>query len=194
MNTYWLGIALLVTLFSVGPAVRRFVLMRTVRDLAIPGAVVLPRFWRASLVQYRRSKWDADVSFAAPGELTGGGQHGHLQMVAQLRRPTPSVEVHLRGHGSAEPGAPTTGDPRFDQAFALRGDPAFAALLFGPEVRDLVLRVHGLGGRLAAVRDGRVDLSGPLSGGATGIRQFLGTCELLLDLMAAAVSTLPEKV
>lgn len=196
MITYWLGIALLVTLFSVGPALRRYALLRTLRELKVEGATVVPRFWRPGLIQYRRSKWDADGRFVPPGEVSHGGQQGHLLLTGRLKRSTPTVEVHPRAHDHGSPpaaGEGSTGDPRFDRAYTLSGDAAFAALLFGPEVRDLVLRLQGLGGRLSAVRDGAVEITGPIGPGPAEIRQVLGTCELLLDLLASAVSGLPEK-
>jgi hypothetical protein len=196
MNTYWLSVGLLATLFSVPPILRRLALIRTLRELKVEGATVTPRFWRPGRILYRRAKWDADVLCRPPGEISGGGPRGHLDLVGRLRRSTPGIDVHLRGHSHGAPAAEggATGDPRFDQVFSFSGDAVFASLLFSPEVRDLVLRLHGMEGRLGSVRDGVVTMTGPLGRGPVEIRQFLGTCELLLDHLAQAVSTLPEKV
>lgn len=190
MDPYWLGLIMLVVLCFVPPTLKRIAQMKLVRDLRIEGAALLPRFWRGSLIRYQRSKWDADVRFTPPGEVTGGGQHGRFHWSGRLRRATPSIEVHPHSHGPAPTGVLSTGDARFDQAVVLTGDAGFAALLFGPEVRDVVLRLQGLSARLSSVRDGTVAVDGPLAG---DVRQLLATCELLMDLMATAVSALPGK-
>jgi hypothetical protein len=197
MDTYWLAIALLVVLFSAAPVYRRYLLRRTLRNLKIEGAVVVLRFWRPGLIRYHRSQWDAEVLLVPPGEASRGGDQGHLRLRGELRRSTPTVEVSPRAHSHEPPPAPdgmATGDPKFDQVFRLSGDAGLSALVFNPEVRDLVLRLHALGGRVAYLRDGEVGVQGPLGSGPVELRQFLATCELLLDLIAKAVSALPGKV
>ena len=182
MDTYYLGMILLVALFSVAPTLRRLAHRKMIGGLRVEGATVPPRLWRASLLQYRRARWDAEVRFMPPGELFAGGHHGLLRFSGRLRRATPSVEL---GPG------PGSGATRFEQIYSVGGDAAFAAQLFVPELRDVLVRLEGLGVRLTSVRDGTVDAAGPQG---KDLRQVLGTCELMMDLMASAVSGLPEKV
>jgi hypothetical protein len=69
-----------------------------------------------------------------------------------------------------------------------RGDEAAAERLLTPAVRDRLLRLGALGGRLWYVRGGAMEIVGPLASRDEELRPFLTLCAETADLAVEALT------
>lgn len=157
-------------LVLVKPALRKLSHGRLVRELGMEGVEVAPRWLRFDALRVKGGSWTADVEFKPAFE-----KGGHTHFKADLKRATPDVEFSATAGGAA--------------AFAAAGDEAFAQKLLTEEVRQRLLRLGALGGRLWYLRGGKMEIVGPLPGNADELRGFLALAKDVTDLAAAALST-----
>jgi hypothetical protein len=148
------------------------------KSLAMEGVTVVPGSWTLSGLRFDRPRWNAEVLFQ-PARL-GGGRPGHLRFRATFA-PAPPPPAGRR----SEPAVPT-GDPEFDQKIAVEGDPVFARKLLVPEMRERLIRLDGMGGRVAAIGEGFVEIDGPLLGRPPELKAFLELCDAIVDATVAA--------
>jgi hypothetical protein len=189
MDPYWLGLALLVILCSAAPLARRFGHAHALKSLGIEGITVLPSFWKLGQLRYSRPGWEAGVRFELPGEF-GGGQRGHLQLSAKMGQPTGSLKFHAPGPAAdaAEGNFIRIGDPRFEALYLVKGDPAFGVRLMLAETRELLVQLAALDGRIWAIHEGTVEITGPFLTSAKDLKAFLELCARLLDRVALAAA------
>jgi hypothetical protein len=154
----------------VKPVLRKVSHGRMLRALGTPGAEVVRRWVRFDGLHVKGEGWEADVVFKPSFE-----KGGHVHFKADLKRPTPDVVFPAAEGGAA--------------ALAAEGDGPFAEKLLTDEVRMRLLRLGALGGRLWYVRDGAMEIVGPLGMDPPALRAFLGLCREVADLAAAALST-----
>lgn len=142
---------------------------RELAAFAFEGATVTRSFLGFNGLRIERAAWAADVVFKPIFE-----KGGHTHFKADLRRATPDVEF------------------RSDQGGALaltpKGDEAFAEKLLTSAVRDRLLRLGALGGRLWYVRGGILEIVGPLASRDEELRPFLTLCAEIADLAVDALS------
>ena len=142
---------------------------RALRAFTFDGATVRRRFLGFHGLHIERVAWEADVVFKPIFE-----KGGHTHFKADLKRETPDVEF------------------RSDQGGALaltpQGDEAFAEKLLTPALRDRLLRLGALGGRLWYVRGGILEIVGPLASRDEELRPFLTLCAEIADLAVEALS------
>ena len=148
------------------------------RQLAMDGATVVPNPWTLSGLRIERPRWKADVFFQ-PARL-GGGRPGHLRFRATFTPAPPPTSGR-----KSEPAVPT-GDPEFDARITVEGDPAFARKLLVPEMRERLIRLDGLRGRVGAIGEGFVEIDGPLLGRPPELKAFLELCGAIVDATVAA--------
>ena len=164
METYWIGLFLILALVLVKPLIRRMSHNRELRGLSFEGARVRRAFLGFDGLRIEREGWAADVEFKPRFE-----KGGHTHFRADLRRPTPDVEFRTDQGGAL--------------ALTPKGDEAFAERLLTPELRDRLLRLGALGGRLWYVRGGIVEIVGPLLSRETELRPFLERCVEVTDTL-----------
>ena len=148
------------------------------KALQMDGVIVVPRPWMLSGLRVERSRWQADVVFQEA--RMGGGRPGHLRYRATFTPPLPPP-----GGRTSEP-VVSTGDPQFDQKISVEGDPAFARKLLVPEMRERMIRLDGMGGRVLAIGEGFVEIDGPLLARTPELRRFLELCDAIVDATVAA--------
>lgn len=148
------------------------------QTLAMEGVSVVPRPWTLSGLRIDRPRWHADVFFQ-PARV-GGGRPGHLRYRASFTPAPPPA-----GGRQSEPAVPT-GDPAFDSRITVEGDPAFARKLLTPPMRERLVRLDGLGGRVLAIGEGFVEIDGPLLGRSPELKEFLELCDAIVDGTVAA--------
>ncbi|HEX7900807.1 MAG TPA: hypothetical protein VF950_23815 [Planctomycetota bacterium] len=153
----------------VKPAIRRIAHARDLRLLSFDGATPRRSLLGFSGLHIERVAWEADVVFKPIFE-----KGGHTHFKADLKRATPDVEF------------------RSDQGGALaltpKGDEAFAEKLLTSAMRDRLLRLGALGGRLWYVRGGILEIVGPLASRDEELRPFLTLCAEIADLAVEALS------
>jgi hypothetical protein len=142
---------------------------RELRDFKFEGAA-----WRRSLLGFgglriERTAWAADVAFKPIFE-----KGGHTHFKADLKRATPDVEFRSDQGGAL--------------ALSAKGDEAFAEKLLTSAMRDRLLRLGALGGRLWYVRGGAMEIVGPLASRDAELRPFLTLCAEIADLAVEALS------
>jgi len=148
--------------------------------LGMEGVTVLPRSGALRGLSIERPKWKAEVAFEPP--RVGGGRPGHLRYVAEFRGPVP-----LASAGTPAPDARLeTGDNEFDRKISVEGDPAFARKLLSPLVREKLMRLDEVGGRVHAIGEGTVEIHGPLPQRAPDLRNFLELCAAIVDATVTA--------
>lgn len=180
MVTYVIGIVFLIACVFGVPLFRKLAHEQTLKGLGLEGVTVLPRFWTLSGLRIERPRWTGEVAFAPPGP--SGGRPGHLRLRASFQRsaspppvPAPAARVE-------------TGDAEFDQKIRVEGDPAFARKLLSPEMRDLLLELDGLGGRVLEIGETTVEIDGPLMNGEA-LRRFLELCDAIVTGTALAAGS-----
>lgn len=157
-------------LVLVKPTLRKLSHGRLVRQLAMEGVEVVPRWLRFDGLRVKGARWTAEVDFKPSFE-----KGGHTHFKADLGRETPDVVFPATAGGAA--------------AFAASGDEAFAQKLLTEELRKRLLRLGALGGRLWYVRGGKMEIVGPLPGNPDELRAFLALAKEVADLTAEALST-----
>ena len=169
MDTWYLGLFLILALVLVKPAIRRMSHARELRAFSFAGATL-----RRSLLGFHgllieRAAWAADVVFKPIFE-----KGGHTHFKADLKRATPDVEFRADQGGAL--------------ALTPKGDEAFAEKLLTPALRDRLLRLGAIGGRLWYVRGGILEIVGPLASRDAELRPFLTLCAETADLAVEALS------
>jgi len=173
-----LAAGLLLGCIFAGPLILRRGHEAMLRQLGMNGVTVVPSSWTLSGLRIERPRWKADVVFQ-PARL-GGGRPGHLRFRAAF---TPAA-LPAAGRKS-EPAVPT-GDPEFDSKITVEGDPAFARKLLLPEMRERLIRLDGMGGRVRAIGEDFVEIDGPLLGRPPELKEFLELCDAIVDGTVAA--------
>ena len=163
-HIHWAAFAFLAVLFLAGPVGRKLLHARALRRLAIPGTTVISRWWGLSGLCYERDGWRGEVLFGAPGEKWGGRQ-GHLLFRGTLKRAAPSVSFQ---------------DPPVEDV---------ARRILVPQMRELMGKVRDRGGRVLDLREGTIEIAGPLLSRPDELKSFLDLCEAILERTAAAVSS-----
>jgi hypothetical protein len=191
MEFFWIGVAFLILVGFVHPVLRRVAHGRMLRNLDMDGVTVMPTFLGYGGLRVTRARWDGEVSFTGPS-LGGGGRTGHLELIASLRRPTPTLSLYEKGRrsdaGATEPVVPT-GDADFDAAITVRGDAEFAKKLLVPGQRERLLLLKNAGGYLWAISGGVAELGGPLPQDGRTLKDFLELCDAFLHEAAGAVAS-----
>jgi hypothetical protein len=168
VDTWWIGLFLILALVLVKPLIRRMSHNRELRALGFPGANVTRSFLGFHGLRVERAGWAADVEFRPRFE-----KGGHTHFRADLRRPTPDVEFRTDQGGAL--------------ALTPQGDEAFAERLLTAETRDRLLRLGALGGRLWYVRGGILEIVGPLLSRAEELGPYLERCAEVADGVAASL-------
>lgn len=169
LDTWWLGLFLILALVFVKPAIRKLAHDRSLRGVRFDGAALRKRLIGYHGLRIERPAWTADVAFE-PGFEKGG----HTRFTADLKRPTPDVEFRADQGGAL--------------ALAAKGDEAFAEKLLTPGMRDRLLRLGALGGRLWYLRGGAMEIAGPLLSSDAELKPFLTLCAEIADLAVEALS------
>jgi len=146
------------------------------RTLGLDGVTVVPRSGALSALRIERPKWKAEVAFEPP--RVGGGRPGHLRYMAEFRGPVPldaAPDARLQ-----------TGDDDFDRKISVQGDPAFARKLLSPIVREKMMRLDEIGGRVLAIGEGTVEITGPLPRQSADLRKFLELCGVIVEATVTA--------
>jgi len=182
MDTNWYGVSVLLALGLSVPLYRKISHTRALNSLGLEGVAVVPRFWGLSGLRLSRAGWEGEVRFET------AGMKGHLILNAALKKSTPSL--------SFEPGAPeggptkseeilATGDAEFDRKIAVRGDREFAKRLLGSEMREQLMALDRLGGRVGSLGGGNLVIAGPLLTRPAELKEFLKSCEAVIDRTVA---------
>jgi hypothetical protein len=169
------GALLLGCIFG-GPLLLRRSHEAMLRSLGMEGVTIVPGSGALSGLRIERPKWKAEVAFEPP--RVGGGRPGHLRYLAEFRGPVPLVatpDARLR-----------TGDDEFDRKISVEGDPAFAKKLLSPLVREKMMRLDEIGGRVDAIGEGTVEISGRLPRQSAELRKFLELCGGIVDATVTA--------
>jgi hypothetical protein len=175
MLAYCLGIGFLVACLLGVPLLRKLDHERLLKGLRMDGATPLPRVLSLSGIRIERPAWRGEVSFE-PARL-GGGRPGHLRLLAEFAQP-------LRPSRKDAP--IRTGDEEFDRMIVVEGDPVFAKKFLVPAMRELLLELDRLGGRILAIREDRMEIDGPLPADAAALRRFLELCDDIVGGAGAA--------
>lgn len=173
-----LAAGLLLGCVFAGPMILRRGHEAMLRQLGMNGVTVVPVPWTLSGLRIDRPRWKADVVFQ-PARL-GGGRPGHLRFRAVFTPAPPPAPGR-----SSESGIPT-GDPEFDRKITVEGDPVLARKLLVPEMRERLIRLDGMGGRVGAIGEGFVEIEGPLLGRPPELKAFLELCDAIVDGTVAA--------
>jgi hypothetical protein len=174
---YFIGIAFLLACVFGVPLLRKRAHEGMLRHLEMEGMTIVPGFWSLSRLRIDRPKWKGEVCFQAA--RAGGGRPGHLRFLAEIRDPIPVIS-----------GAPEarvrTGDDEFDLKISVEGDPEFARKLLVPIMRERLMRLDEIGGRVLAIGEGTVEIAGPLPVRAADLKKFLELCDAIVDGTVAA--------
>jgi hypothetical protein len=174
---YCIGIGFLIVCVLGVPLLRKMSHDRMLKDLGLEGATVVSRFPGLSGLRIDRPAWKGEVVFQ-PAPM-GGGRPGHLRLLAEFRSSAPS-----------RPGrddAPIrTGDESFDRKIAVEGDPVFAKKFLSPEMRELLLQLDRMGGRILSIGEGTIEIDGPLLNDPASLRRFLELCDDVVGGAGAA--------
>jgi hypothetical protein len=179
---YCLGIGFLLACAVGVPLLRKMAHERTLKGLGMEGLTVVPRLWSLSGLRIDRPAWKAEVVFESA--RPGGGRPGHLRLRADFSKPAPPLAFPARP--SREDAVIHTGDEAFDRKIVVEGDPSFAKKFLVPEMRELLMQLDQLGGRVLAIGEGTIEIDGPLLGEPPALRQFLELCDDIVDGTVAA--------
>lgn len=144
--------------------------------LGVQGTTVVPRFWSLSGLRITRPDWLGEVDFRS--SKIGGGHPGHLVLRAEFKDPRKALRGILPGSGDAS--RLRTGDDEFDRMIAVAGDPEFARKLLGPQMREHLLELNRMGGRVIALGTGSLEINGPLLHRPDELRHFLELCDAIV--------------
>jgi len=176
---YCLGIGFLIACVFGVPLLRKLCHERTLKELAMEGTTVVPRFWSLSGLRIDRTAWSGEVFFQAA--RPGGGRPGHLRLLAGFKKSAPPLPPPVREESRIR-----TGDEEFDRKIAVEGDPVFARKLLVPEMRERLMRLDRMGGRVLAIGEGTIEIDGPLLSERSALKQFLDVCDEVINGTAAA--------
>jgi hypothetical protein len=180
MFAFCLAIGFLAACAFCMPLIRKLLHERTLKELGMEGMTIVSRFWTLSELKIRRPQWQGEVYFQ-PAKI-GGGHPGHLRLRAEFRRSAPAKPP------SGEASPITTGDVEFDRMIVVTGDRAFARKLLVPEMRERLMKLDQLGGRVIAIGEETLEIDGPLLSRPPDLKQFLELCEAIVQgtVLAAA--------
>lgn len=181
MVTYCIGIAFLIACVFGVPLLRKVTHDRILKSLGMDGVTVLPRFWALSGLRIERPQWTGEIVFRAAGP--SGGRPGHLRLIASFKRPAAPLPVPAAG-AKVE-----TGDAEFDRRIQVEGDPAFARKLLVPEMRERLVELDRMGGRVLAIGETTVEIDGPLAGSPAVLKKFLELCDGIVTGTAVAAAS-----
>jgi len=170
MLAYVIGIGFLVACLFGVPLLRKISHERMLRSLEIAGATLVPRFPALSGLRITRPAWKGVVTFDAA--RLGGGRPGHLRIVAEFAEPLLPIR---------EDAPIRTGDAEFDRKIAVEGDPGFARKFLVPAMRERLMQLDSLGGRILAIREESMEIDGPLPADAADLRRFLHLCDGIIS-------------
>jgi hypothetical protein len=175
MLAYCLGIGFLIACLLGVPLLRKLSHERMLRSLEIAGAALVPRFPALSGLRIARPAWKGLVTFEAA--RLGGGRPGHLRIVAEFAQPLQPIrhDAPIR-----------TGDAEFDRKIVVEGDPGFARKFLVPEMRERLMQLDSLGGRILAIREESMEIDGPLPADAASLRRFLDLCDGIISSAGSA--------
>jgi hypothetical protein len=175
MLAIWIGIGFLAACVFTMPLLRKLAHERMLQGLQLEGASRVPRLLGLSGLRVERRDWKGDLVFEAA--RLGGGHPGHLRVLALFAKPLQPIRE----------GAPIqTGDAEFDRKIAVEGDAAFAKKFLGPEMRERLMDLDRLGGRVLAIREESIEIDGPLPADAASLRRFLELCDVIISGAGAA--------
>jgi hypothetical protein len=166
MLAYCIGIGFLIACIVGVPLLRKLSHDRMLKKLQIDGASRVPRLLGLSGLRIERPAWKGDVVFEAA--RLGGGHPGHLRVLADFAKPLRLIR---------EDAPIRTGDEAFDRKIAVEGDPAFARKFLVPEMRERLMQLDRLGGRVLAIREESMEIDGPLPADAATLQRFLELCD-----------------
>lgn len=167
--TWWIGLSIILLLICLKPAIRRTSHHLALQRFRFDGATMTSSWMRFAGLRIVRPAWTAEVEFKPAFE-----KGGHLHFRADLGRSTPDVIFEPEAGGA--------------RAMVPSGDEAFAEKLLTPALRDRLLRLGALGGRLWYVRGGKLEIVGPLVSEEEQLRPLLELCAEVADLAAAATA------
>ncbi len=170
MLPYCIGIGFLIACIFGVPLLRKLSHDRMLRKLQIEGATRVPRLLGLSGLRIERSAWKGDVVFEAA--RLGGGHPGHLRVLAEFAKPLRPIR---------EDASIRTGDDAFDRKIVVEGDPGFARKFLVPEMRERLLQLDRLGGRVLAIREESMEIDGPLPAAAADLQRFLVLCDGIIS-------------
>jgi hypothetical protein len=173
MLAFCLAIGFLAGCIFSMPLVRKVLHERTLKELGMEGMTIVPRFWTPSGLRIERARWQGEVFFE-PAKI-GGGHPGHLRLRAEFKRAAPAAP----SSGDASP--IQTGDPEFDRMIAVSGDRAFARKLLVPEMRERLVKLDQMGGRVIAIGEETVEIDGPFLGRPPELKRFLELCDAIVQ-------------
>jgi hypothetical protein len=178
MLPYLIGIGFLIACLLGVPLLRKLSHERMLKSLPIEGATLVPRFLALSGLRIERPAWKGLVLFEAA--RLGGGRPGHLRVLGEFAEPL----LLMRD------GAPIrTGDAEFDGKIVVEGDPGFAKKFLVPEMRERLMQLDSLGGRILAIREESIEIDGPLPADAADLRRFLELCDGIIRGAGTAAGT-----
>ncbi|MBI3858124.1 MAG: hypothetical protein HY293_20780 [Planctomycetes bacterium] len=178
---YFVGIGFLLACVFGVPLLRKQSHEAMLKGLGLEGVTVVPKFWSLSGLRIERSKWKGEVFFQAA--RAGGGRAGHLRYVVEFRVPVPVISLN---RDATKESKVRTGDDDFDRKISVEGDPAFARKLLVPVMRERLMRLDEVGGRVLAIGEGSVEIDGPLPAGLPDLKRFLELCDAIVDGTVAA--------
>jgi hypothetical protein len=162
MLPYVIGIGFLIGCLLGLPLLRKLSHERLLKSLPLEGATLVPRFLALSGLRIARPGWKGLVLFEAA--RLGGGRPGHLRILAEFAEPLRPIRQD----------APiTTGDAEFDRKIVVEGDPGFARKFLVPQMRERLIELDRLGGRILAIREESMEIDGPLPADAAALGRFL---------------------
>jgi hypothetical protein len=178
MLAFCLAIGFLASCIFCMPLIRKILHERTLKDLGMEGMTIVSRFWTLSELRIQRAKWKGEVFFE-PAKI-GGGHPGHLRLRAEFKRGEPGPPPS----GDASP--IQTGDEEFDRMISVSGDRAFARKLLVPEMRERLVKLDQMGGRVIAIGEETVEIDGPFLSRPPDLKQFLELCDAIVQGTALA--------
>ena len=105
-----------------------------------------------------------------------------------MRTPTPSLRFHAPGPeaDAAEGSLLRIGDPQFEPLYVVKGDQTFGVRLMVQATRELLVKLASVDGRIWAIHEGTVEITGPFMTNPRQLGEFLELSAQILDRIAAA--------
>lgn len=176
MLTYCIGIAFLIFCVFGVPLLRKLAHEQVLRQVAIDGVTLIPRFWTLSGLRLERSRWSGEMAFRASGPTSG--RPGHLRLVATFKHPM-AIPAAAASGTKVE-----TGDPEFDARIRVEGDPVFAKKVLVPEMRLSLVELDRMGGHLLSISGSTIEIDGPLFRRPEELKTFVELCDSIITRTA----------
>jgi len=178
MLAYCIGIGFLVVCVFGVSLLRKLFHERMLKSLQIQGATLVPSFLTLRGLRLARPAWKGVVVFEAA--RLGGGRPGHLRVLAEFAEPLLPIR---------EDAPIRTGDAEFDRKIVVEGDPGFARKFLVPEMRERLMQLDSLGGRILAIREESMEIDVPLPADAAALQRFLELCDGIISGAGVAAGT-----